>query len=143
MDEINPYATPGSSLHSDASAMPGRPRGYGWYKWCSLIYGLLFIAMGLATAARHGLDLSVVTLVAMLIILAPLISYLLVAARWWRLFYAWISLHLLVSLLLTTFGFERASTKEGFEWGFILFVAGSNLLCWLAGLYFHWRLGKK
>lgn len=143
MDEINPYAAPRSALRADTPHVAGRPPGYAWYKWCSLVYGALFLMLSLAFLYQRSGTRSLVDLLMLLIILAPLISFLLVAARSSRLFYAWLSLHLLGLLMLVAFGVERVDPADGLKAAVILFMIGSSLLSWLASLYFHWRLGKK
>ncbi|MDG9923151.1 MULTISPECIES: hypothetical protein [unclassified Pseudomonas] len=143
MDEINPYATPGSALRSDAPAARGKPRGYGWYKWCSLVYGALALLTALIAWVSKALNLAPMSLVVTTIILAPLISYLLIAKRARVLIYLWLPLHLLGALMLLAFGFDKISEASNLRAGIILFMVGSNLLSWLASLYFHWRLGKK
>lgn len=143
MDEINPYTPPGSSLRVEVPSAAGRPIGYGCYKWCSLVYGGLIVALGLTFMYRQIIALSVIGMVVVLVILAPVISYLLVAARASRLFYAWLSLHLLGLLMLVAFGVERVDSADGFKAGISLFMIGSSLLSWLTSLYFHWRLGNK
>ncbi|MEK1905349.1 MAG: hypothetical protein AAAB13_06185 [Pseudomonas sp.] len=140
MDEINPYAAPGSALRPDAPVAHGRPFGYDGYKWCSLVYGALFVIICLVFMYQRGPAVSVFGTVALLIILSPLISYLLVAARSPRLFYAWLSMHLVGLLILVAFGIERMDSADGFKLGLTVFMISASLLSWLASLYFHWRL---
>ncbi|WP_137973600.1 hypothetical protein [Pseudomonas sp. F(2018)] len=87
MDEINPYAAPTSGF-ADVALVSPRPFGYGMYKWCSLIYGVGFTIIGFFVAARGGLDASFLGMVVASVVLAPSISYLLVATRSRRLFYS-------------------------------------------------------
>ncbi|MDD0845213.1 hypothetical protein [Pseudomonas sp. Gutcm_11s] len=143
MDEINPYATPGSALRRDVAVVLGKPRGYGWYKWCSLIYGALALLTALIAWLSKALNLAPMSLVVTTIILAPLISYLLITTRARALIYLWLPLHLLGALMLLAFGFDKVSEAGPLRAGIILFMVGSNLLSWPASLYFHWRLGKK
>jgi hypothetical protein len=143
MDEINPYATPGSVLHAEAAPARKRPLGYGLYKWCSLIYGALFVLVGFVAVIQEKLELSWIGLVLAIVVITPLLSYVLVAGKSRRLFYAWLPLHLLSLLVLVSFGIVRVQPGEAFKAGFTLFMIVANGMSWLSSLYFHWRLGKK
>lgn len=142
MDEINPYATPRSTLRSDSAAPAGKPRGYGWYKRFSLAYGLLAMVVCLLFVSEQA-RASPLWGVIPLVLLAPLISYLLVANRLRRLSYSWLPLHLIGVCLLFGLFVDRDDPQDRVKATVFLFLATASLLSWLSSLYFHWRLGKK
>lgn len=143
MGEVNPYVTPGSALIEQVAVPMARPRGYRVYKWCSLIYGVLFAMVCVALVYQQILSVSVVGVLMLLMILAPLISFLLLAARTRRLLYAWLPMHLMGLLVLLGLGVESLGEVDRFKTGFTAFMIVCSALSWFASLYFQWRLGNK
>lgn len=137
MDEINPYATPASSQGAKP-ACPSTPRGYRLYKWISLGYSSLTLL--LSVVAVHGdADFSFASIVVLLVLNTPLVSYLLVAGGWRRLFYSWSSLHALGVLALLAFAIGELQPNDSSNAVWAALVGGANLLSLLAAAYFIWR----
>lgn len=138
MDEINPYATPASS--QDAKPVrPSMPRGYWLYKWISLSYSALTLLLS-AMAVHGDADFSFASIFVLLVLNTPLVSYLLVAGGWRRLFYSWSSLHVLGVLALLAFAIEALQPDDPSKAVWAALVGGANLLSLLATGYFIWRL---
>ena len=140
MDEINPYAPPGSELcRADNRLLP---RGYSAYQWFSRSYAALFSLLYLYVLweGRAGL----LELAIMLLILGlPTLLYCLVVSRRHVAFVCCAVLQLLLLLFLFNFNIERvgsavAMSKQVSAWSFALV----SLLSLLASCYFHWRLRR-
>ena len=142
MDEINPYATPGSALHVETVLAQGKPLGYGFYKWINWAYGALAVLVYMLFFIQKAPVLSL-ALVTGVMVFAPLVSYLLVAARWRWVFYGWLLVHLIYVCVMAVATAEWSETKSASRFTVAMFLSVFNTLSWLSGLYFHWRLGKK
>lgn len=139
MDEINPYATPLSGQDAKPPR-PSPPRGYRFYKWLSLGYSSLMGLLSGALLVRESEYSSGAAVVILTIINAPLVSYLLVAGRWRRLFYSWSSLQLLGVLALVAFAVDRLQPGDTFGLFLAGLFIGANATSLLASVYFTWRL---
>ena len=142
MDEINPYAAPGSALYIETAHAFGKPLGYGLYKWINWAYGALAVLVFVLFFIQKAPVLSL-ALTTGVMVFAPLISYLLVAARWRWVFYGWLLVHLVCVCVMAAITAEWSEAKSASRVTVAMFLSVFNMLSWLSSLYFHWRLGKK
>ncbi|QKE64838.1 hypothetical protein HNE05_16270 [Aquipseudomonas campi] len=140
MDEINPYAPPGSELARVDSGL--LPRGYSAYQWFSRSYAALvsLIYLYVLWEGRAGL----LELAIMLLMLGlPTLLYGLLVSRRHVAFVCCAVLQLLLLVFLFILNIERvgnavAMSKQLAAWSFALI----SLLSLLASCHFHWRLRR-